>query len=310
MTLEQRFDSLTVADVHQFITNRQEENLHLEFKELSDSQLSSRDDRKNLAKALSGFANSAGGLVIWGIEARKNNGGVDCAVEVKPIHRIARLISRLNELTGDAVSPIVDGVQHRALATDNDKGFAVSLIPESASGPHMAKLGEDRYFKRSGDSFYRMEHYDIADMFGRRPQPELKLEGTIRGLDVRGFTRQASISLSLILSNSGRGSAKAPFLSITLPHGCEFHRHDFNGQLYQHGLSLHPQDLTRGDLTFGSQASIVLHPETQFYITTLSVSPTYEGDLTIPYKLSSENMPLVEAGLTIPNSEIMKRGVT
>lgn len=29
----------------------------------------------------------------------------------------------------------------------------------------MAKLEEDRYYKRSGDSFYRMEHFDLEDMF-------------------------------------------------------------------------------------------------------------------------------------------------
>jgi hypothetical protein len=82
-------------------------------------------------------------------------------------------ISRLNELTGLAVSPIVNGVKHKPIQTSPNKGFAVTLIPESDSGPHMAKLGEDRYYKRSGASFYRMEHFDIADMFGRRQRPSL-----------------------------------------------------------------------------------------------------------------------------------------
>jgi hypothetical protein len=39
----------------------------------------------------------------------------------------------------------------------------------------MAKLGEQRYFKRSGDSFYRMEHFDLEDMFGRRQKPSLEI---------------------------------------------------------------------------------------------------------------------------------------
>ena len=39
----------------------------------------------------------------------------------------------------------------------------------------MAKLGENRYYKRSGDSFYQMEHFDLEDMFGRRRKPKLKM---------------------------------------------------------------------------------------------------------------------------------------
>jgi len=34
-------------------------------------------------------------------------------------------------------------------------------------------LGEDRYYKRGGDRFYKMEPFDVADMFGRRRAPVL-----------------------------------------------------------------------------------------------------------------------------------------
>ena len=71
----------------------------------------------------------------------------------------------------------------------------------------MAKLGEDRYYKRSGDSFYRMEHFDLEDMFGRRPKPLLTLEIVPRGL--RNFPDDPeSEELHFYLSNSGRAVAK------------------------------------------------------------------------------------------------------
>ena len=47
----------------------------------------------------------------------------------------------------------------------------------------MAKAGEDRYYKRSGASFYRMEHFDLEDMFGRRLKP--KLNTVVRGSFLR-----------------------------------------------------------------------------------------------------------------------------
>lgn len=84
---------------------------------------------------------------------------------LKEIGPFELLLSRLNQLTGDAVDPTDPGVRHRIIhRTRKGDGFAISMIPENDSGPHMAKLGEDRYYKRSGGSFYKMEHYDIADM--------------------------------------------------------------------------------------------------------------------------------------------------
>ena len=53
------------------------------------ADFSKREDRRNLAKCISGFANSDGGLIF----------------------------SKLNELTGQAVSPIVDGIRHKAIKT-------------------------------------------------------------------------------------------------------------------------------------------------------------------------------------------------
>lgn len=174
MNIVETFEQLSMEHLDDYIARNQEEHLYLDFKLLKDASLASSDDKRNLARALSGFSNSSGGLIIWGVEARKNNDGIDCATALKEIDRVALLLSRLNELTGDGVDPTVHGVRHRIIpGRDAGRGFAVSLIPESDTGPHMSKLGEDRYYKRSGDSFYKMEHYDIADMFSRRRKPNL-----------------------------------------------------------------------------------------------------------------------------------------
>jgi hypothetical protein len=173
MSLTETFDHLGAHEIAEFIRLGQEEHLHLDFKSVSNANLRGNDDKRNLAKCLSGFANSSGGIIVWGVDARKNAQGIDCASAPAEIAPVRLFLSRLNELTGDAVSPIVDGIRHKAIETTQDRGFAVTLVPESESGPYMAKLGEDRYYKRSGGSFYRMEHFDLEDMFGRRQKPRL-----------------------------------------------------------------------------------------------------------------------------------------
>jgi predicted HTH transcriptional regulator len=204
MNLTETFDRLGLNEIEEFLKLEQEEHLHLDFKTINNANLNGRDDKRSLATAISGFANSSGGLIVWGIDARKNAREVDCAVGREEIAPINLFLSRLNTLTGEAVSPIVDGIRHRAIKTTEDKGFAITLVPESESGPHMAKLGEDRYYKRSGDSFYRMEHFDLEDMFGRRQRPFLGLE------IVRGPAEDDNLleDLSFRVTNTGRAVAK------------------------------------------------------------------------------------------------------
>ncbi len=55
------FESLSILDIEQFVRSKQEETLHLEFKTISKPDMSARNDRRNLATSLSGFANSDGG---------------------------------------------------------------------------------------------------------------------------------------------------------------------------------------------------------------------------------------------------------
>jgi hypothetical protein len=77
----------------------------------------------------------------------------------------------------------------------------------------MAKFGEDRYYKRVGSRFAKMEHYEVADMFGRRARPVLEVDYKITSHHI-GATQRA-FHVMLRLKNTGRGSARAPFIHIS-----------------------------------------------------------------------------------------------
>jgi hypothetical protein len=251
MNLADRYQALTLSDIQRFVTDGQEENLFLDFKTVNKPELTS-DDKKNFAKALSGFANSSGGLLIWGVEARKNEAGVDCACAIKEIPNVSFFLTRLNEFTGVAVSPIVDGVQHRVISTQSECGVVVTLIPESFSGPHMAKLGEDRYYKRSGGSFYRMEHFDIDDMFGRRKRPKLMLSHRV-------VDRGSRTRIVFGIRNVGRGPAKAPYLTFSVPDGFKLSEFGVDGNCNE-GLPRLPHDTWYRQPRYGGNSSVVIHP--------------------------------------------------
>ncbi len=302
MTTSETFQALTVEMLKHYLELHQEENLHLDFKLLEGGpDLGNRTDRKTLAIALSGFANASGGLIIWGVNARKNADGLDSVIDLPGLANATLLLARLNELTGEAVDPITDAVEHRIIGTlDNGRGFVVTMVPASDSGPHMAKLGENRYYKRSGDSFYPLEHYDIADMFGRRPKPLLKLTHRIRNPGPRA-------EIIVGLKNHGRGSARAPYLSVKT--AAPFHQHwaGLDGNRHE-GLPLLVEQSSPGTWRYGARSDFVIHPGVNHEVLSLTregnVTPVPAAGVQVRYEIACDDQPLTEGSLIVPAQDV------
>lgn len=203
MNLAELFESIDREKLEEFVREGKEENLHLDFKTTKGSEFKSDDDKSSLAVALSGFANSDGGIIVWGVDCRKNENQVDCAQDFKFVENVSLFLTKLNDLTGDAVRPLVDGVLHKAIKIDSQRGCVVSLIPASDLAPHRAEFRSHLYYKRSGSSFYMMEHFDLADMFGRRIKPALSVEIEIHSHDHPHYS-----VIKFFIRNVGRSVAK------------------------------------------------------------------------------------------------------
>lgn len=305
MSLNDFFHQLDAAVIAQLIATGREEDLFLEFKTVTAPSLT-RDDRRNVARVLSGFANSSGGIVIWGVEARRNNDGIDGASRLCPLDPVALLLSRLNQFTGEFVSPIVPGVQHRAIITDGSAGVVASLVPESAAGPHMAKAGEDRYFKRSGDGFYKMEHFDIADMFGRRSAPDISLTATVvcdATMDGgTGGRRRYKGRVVFGLKNTGRGAATAPYVSLTI--GEQYSRDTYgvtgNGE---EGLPRVWRSGSPSELSYGGDTTRVIHSGTGIDVCAVVLEFGADGacprDLVVDFVVAAEGWAARQGRATI-----------
>jgi hypothetical protein len=187
------------------------------------------------------------------------------------------------------------------------------LVPASDSGPHMAKLGEDLYYKRSGDRFVRMEHFDIEDMFGRRRKPVLSMYYRLTAQRGKGPSPD-SVAFKIVfgLENIGRGPARDPFLSLSLgPYPISPYGLDGNGN---HGLRLLPRSSDSNFNSFGASGDVVLHPRMRHDITVVIVeadslrfSPPTIG--TGEYALAADSFPLTKAAFAIPPEEFLEATV-
>ncbi|MCA9289805.1 MAG: ATP-binding protein [Phycisphaerales bacterium] len=201
------------AVLERWCAERVQEDLHLDFK-TAGSSFANASERKTLAKAISAFSNSAGGLVVWGVRARKRSGeDVDAADAIDAIPDVAAAMSRLQEYTSQATSPVASEVTHHLVyATADGSGAIATLIPASDTGPHMARLGEQRYYKRAGGSTYMLEHFDLEDMFGRRATPVLECEVELASVAIdehpTTWEKRINCAAYLLVKNTGRGLAR------------------------------------------------------------------------------------------------------
>lgn len=114
--------------IDEFILNQQTEELFLDFKQAvsvgKNFTTLHRDDRKNLSKAISGFGNSEGGVIIWGVECSRDIEIGDVAkakVKVKNVHRF---LSWLENAISGCTIPSHNKVRNHIISCDaNGDGF-------------------------------------------------------------------------------------------------------------------------------------------------------------------------------------------
>lgn len=133
------------------------------------------DDRKNLAKAISGFGNSAGGLIVWGVKCEKKRDGIDIPTKATPLKAVVQFKSQIEGLISGFTMPAHDGVENETIIVNDDgDGYLLTYIPKSDYAP-LRSLEQEQYFWRSGSSFQSVSHDALAGMFGRRPEPKIEL---------------------------------------------------------------------------------------------------------------------------------------
>ena len=200
------------------MAERTQESVTLDFKEARGAATGTlaNDDRKTFGKALSAFANSAGGLLVFGVEARKGDDNVDCAQAAKPITNIERFKSEATTASGQLLQPRHDGIAVEAIPSQRQTGagYLLVYVERSERRPHRSEAaGQKQYFKRAGDSSFEMEHYDIEDAFRRTTVAKLSLEWTLDRSHTNG-NDELFYRISFWLRNESRVTAHRPYLKI------------------------------------------------------------------------------------------------
>ena len=201
--------------IEEFILARKSEELFLDFKRSADNGNKQRlhdHDRNNLAKAISGFGNSEGGVIVWGVDCSRDFDGSDVAKAEHPVTDVKRFVSWLEGAISGCTVPPHAGVQNHPVEIDDEgSGFVVTYIPKSDHAPHQ-EIPSRKYFLRAGSDFVPVPHDVLAGMFGKRPQPNIKHNYMVYPIKVDGH--RVRICVGFHICNDGPGIAESLFASV------------------------------------------------------------------------------------------------
>ncbi len=199
----------------------------LDFKaEHHDPKQRDKSNRACWSECLSAFANTGGGVLIWGIDARRakvEGRELDCATEIKPISDPIKLASQLNEWQGQATDPTLAGVRivPFPISGEASKGFVVCFIPEGPHKPYQSTLTTDKqYHQRGGASTFVMPRAVLSAMFYPRSRAAFRATVSLRWQISRddpipGSIPAGRVLIELSLMNIGAATAKDIFVRLT-----------------------------------------------------------------------------------------------
>jgi hypothetical protein len=309
------FESLRAeADLAKMVAEGVQEDLHLELKTKKNSSLPDIDDsdRWQFSRALSGFANSDGGILLFGIET----GPQERARALKPITNPEEFQPRLKKSLINTTQPVVPGVRIEVIpASGGGQGFVKVLVPASESTPHRAMLADREYYKRSTEGFYRLEHFDISDLFGRRPAPGLELVHQLLtgGVGSSSAGKEFGGSVVIGLRNVGRSVVHYAYLTlrVTAPYKLASWGLDGNGHEGLPRLA----SIDGNHRRFGAGADLVIHPGVTHDVTKIDVDIRVDNDgqvgavsdLSFICEWACDGLPLREQEVTFPAAELIER---
>jgi hypothetical protein len=163
-------EDYTINDIESLIVNEVEESIYLEFKEAA--ALDKNDKKKvDISKDIASFANSDGGIIIYGIKEENHKASslsfVDGNIYTK---------EWLEQVINSSIQRRIPSIMIYPLRLDGnlDKTIYVVKIPKSTETPHLSK--DKRFYKRFNFESVCMEEYEIRQLYGRKIKSKLGIQ--------------------------------------------------------------------------------------------------------------------------------------
>jgi len=155
------------GDLQSLITNKIPENLSLEYKSSDALNLLEERHKKEFIKDVSAFANSEGGILIYGIAEENHlphllDTGIDPNIITK---------ERVEQILLSGISPKISRLHINPVKLTNSGNVAYVITVSQSDTAHQAS--DHRYYKRYNFLSAPMEDYEIRDVMNRVKYPKI-----------------------------------------------------------------------------------------------------------------------------------------
>lgn len=182
----------TKAELEFFVANSVPEGAQLEYK---DSRKIDHKNHAEIAKEVSAFANSDGGLLIFGIQ---ESGHLPVAVDGGADHsRYTR--EWLENVVLSNIAPRLADLEVKQIQLSQTHSAYAVRVERSVRGPHQERQSR-KYYRRFNFKAEPMEDYEIADVRGRRL--------TVPPLIQFDIATRHAFSVYFVIRNAGQAIAR------------------------------------------------------------------------------------------------------
>ena len=196
----------TQVKLQNFITSGIEESLTLEYK-AAEALDRNETKKKEITKDVSAMANSAGGILIYGISEFSQENKRHLPEKITPVDRRDFPREWVEQII-QAIRPRIDGIVIHSVNLGSGETHVAFVIeiPQSNTA-HQAS--DHRYYKRFNFQAVPMEDYEIRDVMFREQTPNIALNFLIE-------TRRDARNLVVQAQNNGSAFAQyvACFLDV------------------------------------------------------------------------------------------------
>lgn len=161
--------NFTQQHIDNFIASHSEESINLDFKR-GDALKTDDKTKREIAKDVSAFANSDGGLIIYGIEEKNHSANNLVFVDGNSIKK-----EWLEQIINSRIQRKIEGLIIEPVRYNQkiDETIYVVKIPRSLDAPHMTT--DKKFYKRYNFESVEMEEYEIRGLYNRQEKTSLEI---------------------------------------------------------------------------------------------------------------------------------------
>lgn len=200
----------TLDKLEQHITEEIEESLYLDYK-AADSLVKSDSKKNEIAKDVSAFANSDGGIIIYGVKEFQS-GSTFLPEKIDPVDRGKFSKETLEQIINTRISPRIHGVVITPITIGEAKNNQVVYVVEIPKSDTAHQSSDKRYYRRFNFQSISMDDWEIKDIINRQNKSVINI--SFRPRFDSNFTEKylrnpnAKISFDILATNMGNKVVK------------------------------------------------------------------------------------------------------